>query len=177
MVNFDMNRYSILGGDIMETKTIRFNIDISLEIQEYAIAASEKAEDILIDKWTVADYDGFIQNLILLLERNDFIVDENYESDRYDSLSRYILCHKKGDETNTLIKCVFAIRVSDHRLSKEGQQRQKAYWNSHINDKLATQLRKQIAKWKVKYIMLDDALYRTYDDVLDEVEYRLSEWR
>lgn len=156
-----------------------YDIVVDLEPVRTSITAdwsSDQLEDLLINLQPIEDFRDFTDGLVILLENMDFVVDKYEFSNRPDSLSTYITCHRKLDGTADTIKCVFRVRVSDHILEKSKRQQQKEYWNNH-KETLSEDLKKKIGKWKPKTIIVNhNENFVSYDEVLREVESDIQQW-
>lgn len=138
--------------------------------------SQDQLEDLLINLQPIEDFRDFTDSLLILLEEMDFVVDKYEFSNRPDSLSTYITCHRKSDETDTTVKCVFKVRVSDHILEKCKRKIQKDYWKNYMHE-LSDELKKSIGMWRVKSIIVNkNEEFTNYDDVLRELEKKIKTW-
>lgn len=160
----------------MKTRVMTFNIVVDLEPVAMVVNANKSTDDFLMDIGTLEDYNDFTASVELLLEDRGFIIDKKYNSNRPNSLSFYITCHREDEDDGSTIKCVFYIRISDHRLSDEDQKIQKAYWNGE-RERLSDKLKRRIAVWRPKTIIVNNVPFESYDDVLRDVANKIDTWR
>lgn len=128
-------------------------------------------EDGSIDQAALADYEEFIVNALEIFDAHDFQVIEEAESDRSHSI--YFSLVKKDDYANKEYKYVLFIRISDHALSERSKSARHKYYADKASElKQPIDKRKQL--WKLKDIIVNDSVFSSYDEALDDIDRRLD---
>lgn len=133
----------------MKTKVVRLNVEVILSGSEVF------ASDDLTPEFV--EYSNFEENLQTNLELRGFTLEEEHESNRENSISKYLTFSKTEDDK--VLKVVLVIRISDHK--GRSKQISKGVWKS---DK---QLRSHFAGKQAKKL-LDEKQLTPSDDMIVE---------
>lgn len=161
-------------------KFAKLNILVEFEHENPLFASKEisplRREDGSIDELAVAEFDDFATEVYAVLDRNGYDELEPYhESNNTDSESRYFTMYKSEDSTETSIKCVVYIRVSDHYLDKSRDKYTKKYHAGHTKD-IEQKIGKKISHWKAKNIVVNNKTFNSYDEAIEYIKRIVPTW-
>lgn len=131
-----------------------------------------------------SEFFDFEQNLLLVLAVHDFELEDSYESNRPNSLSRYYILTKTNAE-GTRLRVFVKLRVSDHAVDvryKDGKLiTHKKRDIEHIKkeaQKLAYTKYGQTRGYAPRRIdiIFDDEHYKSYEKALQAIEKQLEEF-
>lgn len=146
------------SSDKMKTKVLRLTVEI--ESDEIITSSEELTQEDI-------EYTNFEEDIQVNLELRGFTLEEEHESDREGSCSKYFTFSKVEDEVK--LKLVLVLRISDHK--GRSKQISKGVWKSE------KQLRAHYAKkqaeglLKDKYQESDFPEVRSFDIVFDNTHY------
>lgn len=165
------------------TSTYNDNTDF-LEINISVIYDIVPVEGSTILDLADTEFFDFEQNLLLILDTHDFELEDAYDSNRSDSVSKYYILTKTNEE-GTRLRVFVKLRVSDHAVDVR-----------YVDGKPLTHKRRDIEHIKKeaqklayeKYgqtrgyaprrldIIFDDKHYQSYEKALQAVEKQLEEF-
>lgn len=121
-----------------------------------------------LDVAALSEFQEFAINVVSVLDYNEFEPIDMTESD-YSETSFYYTAYKRDESTNTNIKCLIFLRISDHNLKSETEKQRKEYYRNKA-DELKQPPWKQRQKWKFKSIVVNNETYNSYDEALEGLE-------
>ena len=149
----------------------RITVTVEFEQPVDASIAPLKHPDGSPDQSAISEYEEFVLNALEIFGEHDFEVVEEAESDR--SHSMYFSLAKHDDFVNKDYKYILFIRISDHEIRERMKSKRKQYYDRKANE-IKQPTSKQKQTWKFKEIIVNDTIFDSYDDALDEISRRLS---
>lgn len=147
------------------TVTIEYDVSVAVSI------APLRHEDGSPDQSAISEYEEFIINALEIFGEHDFEVVEEAESDR--SHSMYFSLVKHDDFTDKDYKYILFVRISDHQIRDRIKKSRKQYYDRRANELKQPAVKKK-QTWRFKEIIVNDQIFDSYDDALDEIDRRLS---
>ena len=139
---------------------LNISIVVELDYDTEAVAASVISSDKnKIDEQALADYEAFINEVILELEDHDLIILEKSRS-KSSETSRYFTLADLEQNVLGTMKFVIFLRVSDHPSTEDEDILQ---W---IRERRESTTKKLGVKWKVRDIRVNDNTFTNYDDAV-----------
>lgn len=139
---------------------LNISIVVELDYDTEAVAASVISSDKnKIDEQALADYEAFINEVILELEDHDLIILEKSRS-KSSETSRYFTLADLEQNVLGTMKFVIFLRVSDHPSTEDEDILQ---W---IRERRESTTKKLGVKWKVRDIRVNDNIFTNYDDAV-----------
>lgn len=146
------------SSDAMKTKVVRLTVDI--ESDEIITSSEELTQEDI-------EYSNFEEDIQVNLELRGFILEEEHESDRSGSCSKYFTFSKVEDDLK--LKLVIVLRISDHK--GRSKQISKGVWKSEKQLRAHYAKKKAEALMKDKYQQSNFPEVRSLDIVFDNTHY------
>ena len=159
----------------MKTKICRLNIEINMDRDDFAVAASRivGSEYGRLQGIAKAEYDEFLINIMEVMDACGFEILDEHQSDRVGSDSAYFTIYKKSESSETDIKCLVFIRISDHDMNEETNRQRKQY-HEMLAEKYKQPRTKVKQRWKFRNIIVNNETFSSYDEALDDIERKLN---
>lgn len=145
-------------------------IKLDYSAEDYNIAASEDMPLPVQGEW-----EAFLINIENILEENGFVIVEQHESNRPNSISQYYGVYPADYDGNVLYKVLIILRVSDHKLPKG------SYYGRHYYTNYANRLKypkdKKSQPWKLIQVVVQSHSTDNYWTALDYVENVVQQWK
>lgn len=155
---------------------INIDIDVYFDKENLKVSAAKKITPIYdtdgnINDQAKADYDDFIESVILELEYSGLAVIKHTTSNSSVTSHYFILADKKGFENNDIHWVVF-LRISDHYFNPAANE--VAQWSKQYRQNTADSLG---VKYKPASIVINNEIpFNDYDQAVEFVCHKIDEF-
>ena len=172
-MNIQDDYYKALNNDEEFTK-LPFDILVTFEVDNQFLE-STPIRPIITDEGKVndqalADYYCFILELLLELDDAGLVVIDEHNSNISETSKYYTLADEEQFKNDDM-KYIIYLRVSDHVLKLTEKQKKL------INQKRKEESSKLKVKWKVRNIVVNNNEFATYDEAIEYVRKKASEYK
>lgn len=152
-------------------KVIPKELKIEIEFEPIVIRTSTIRpigghDGVPLDEKALAEYNDFILDVMMIFEDRGYETIEDSPSPM--SESRYFTLYNKIDSTADNIKCLIFWRISDHKLPKDREVRQRRYYANKAEE-LKRPKSKSRQNYRLKEIIVNSDTFESYDAALDAI--------
>ena len=151
-----------------------------LEDEDMEIAASMsdiQRQNLIQQLLPTKEFSDFIKAVEKFLVADDCVIDRSVDSNRQNSLSHYISFHRKSDESDSKIKIVFHLRLSDHSFYDHAKESNQAkYYNSVVRRNIERTIHKKFKGSKYKNIQVGNRKVKDFSSLLESTLIKIDNW-